>query len=132
MVQSASLTERYPKDNALACPHCLKLRCPAQSRRRLLGRMSTSDDTSASPGRAPGGPAESYNPWTIVNLVFRHLADEGLHPVLGDTGDPGAPAADLLTALGIAPSADGSKKVTHRVHEELAALRAAFEAGQDD
>ena len=132
MVQSAWLTERCTKDNAHAYLHCLKLRCPAQSRRRLLGRMSTSDDTPASPGRAPGGPAETYNPWTIVNLVFRHLADEGLLRVLGDTGDPGAPAAALLEALGSGPSADGSKKVTHRVHEELAALRAAFEAGQDE
>ena len=33
---------------------------------------------------------ETYNPWSIVNLVFRHLADEGLHPVLGEAGDPGA------------------------------------------
>ena len=24
------------------------------------------------------GPEETYNPWSIVNLVFRHLADEGL------------------------------------------------------
>ena len=70
---------------------------------------------------------ETYNPWSIVNLVFRHLADEGLHPVLGETGDPGAPAAALLEALGITPSADGSKKVTRRVHDELARLREAFE-----
>ena len=73
------------------------------------------------------GPEETYNPWSIVNLVFRHLADEGLHPVLGETGDPAAPAAELLKALGIIPSADGSKKVTSRVSEELARLRAAFE-----
>ena len=33
---------------------------------------------------------ETYNPWSVVNLVFRHLASEGLHPVLGETGDPGA------------------------------------------
>ena len=55
---------------------------------------------------------ETYNPWSIVNLVFRHLADEGLHPVLGESGDPGKPAAELLTALGITPVADGNKKVT--------------------
>jgi hypothetical protein len=71
---------------------------------------------------------ETYNPWSVVNVVFRHLADEGLHPVLGEAGDPGAPAAALLTALGITPSTDGSKKVTRRVSDELAQLRAAYEA----
>lgn len=80
--------------------------------------MDSSDDTRN----------ETYNPWSIVNLVFRHLADEGLHPVLGETGDPGRPAAELLRALGIAPSADGSKKVNRRVADELARLREAFEA----
>ena len=34
---------------------------------------------------------ETFNPWSIVNLVFEHLAGQGLHPVLGDRGDPGAP-----------------------------------------
>ncbi|HET9080249.1 MAG TPA: hypothetical protein VFO01_07005 [Trebonia sp.] len=71
---------------------------------------------------------ETYNPWSIVNLVFRYLADEGLHPVLGEAGDPGAPAAALLKALGITPSPGGSKKVTRRVSDELARLRGAFEA----
>jgi hypothetical protein len=75
---------------------------------------------------------ETYNPWSIVNLVFRHLADEGLHPVLGESGDPGAPAAALLSALGISPSPDGSKKVNRRVSDELALLREAFEAGRSD
>jgi hypothetical protein len=32
---------------------------------------------------------ETYNPWSIVNLVFHHLAEEGLHPILGTAGDPG-------------------------------------------
>jgi hypothetical protein len=37
----------------------------------------------------PGVPeAETYNPWSIVNLVFHHLADAGLHPTLGEAGDP--------------------------------------------
>lgn len=71
---------------------------------------------------------ETYNPWSIVNLVFRHLADEGLHPVLGETGHPAAPATELLRALGITPSTDVSKKVTRRVSDELAQLREAFEA----
>ena len=51
---------------------------------------------------------ETYNPWSIVNLVFHHLAAEGLHPVLGDAGDPGGPAAELLRTLGIKPAAEGS------------------------
>jgi hypothetical protein len=71
---------------------------------------------------------ETYNPWSIVNLVFRHLADEGLHPVLGESGDPGKPAADLLRALGIAPAAEGNRQVSARVSDELARLRHAFEA----
>ena len=37
--------------------------------------------------------AETYNPWSIVNLVFTHLSDQGLHPILGESGDPGPPAA---------------------------------------
>ena len=72
---------------------------------------------------------ETYNPWSIVNLVFRHLADEGLHPVLGECGDPGKPAAELLRALGIAPAAEGNRHVSARVSDELARLRQAFEAG---
>lgn len=72
---------------------------------------------------------ETYNPWSIVNLVFRHLASEGLHPVLGETGDPGAPAEALLRALGITPVLTGSRHVSARAHEELSRLREAFEAG---
>jgi len=71
---------------------------------------------------------ETFSPWSIVNLVFRHLADEGLHPVLGETGDPSVPAAALLRALGITPSAEGNRQVTTRVSGELAHLRDAFEA----
>ena len=72
---------------------------------------------------------ETYNPWSIVNLVFRHLASEGLHPVLGETGDPGLPAAALLRALGITPAAEGNRQVSARTADELARLREAFEAG---
>ena len=86
--------------------------------------MDSSDDAA----RDPRAPEETYNPWTIVNLVFRHLADEGLHPVLGEAGDPGTPAAALLAALGIVPSTDGNKKTTRRVSDELAKLREAFES----
>jgi hypothetical protein len=89
-----------------------------QCRRRLLGPMDKPTDTRE----------ETYNPWSIVNLVFRHLADQGLHPVLGESGDPGQPAAALLKALGITPAAEGNRQVTARVSDELAQLRAAFEA----
>ena len=87
-------------------------------------------DTSDDPARDPRAPEETYNPWSIVNLVFRQLADEGLHPVLGEAGDPGVPAAALLAALGIIPSTDGNKKISARVSDELAQLRAAYEAGR--
>jgi hypothetical protein len=84
----------------------------------------------AQPGPATGGqPAdqeqETYNPWTIVNLVFHHLADRGLHPVLGESGDPGGPAADLLRAFGITPAAEGSRQLAESVRSELEQLRNA-------
>ncbi len=68
---------------------------------------------------------ETYNPWTIVNLVFHHLADQGLHPVLGATGHPGVPAAQLLLALGIQPAPEGNRQVSVDVQEHLAEIRAA-------
>jgi hypothetical protein len=70
---------------------------------------------------------ETFNPWSIVNLVFHHLASEGLHPVLGEAGDPGAPAADLLRALGITPAAEGNRQASEKVKDRLAELRAAFD-----
>jgi hypothetical protein len=68
---------------------------------------------------------ETYNPWSIVNLVFHHLADEGLHPILGGTGDPGAPAAQLLEALGIRPAPEGNRQVSQNVQQHLAEIRTA-------
>jgi hypothetical protein len=51
----------------------------------------------------PGLPAtQTFNPWSVVNLVFHHLAEQGLHPVLGESGEPGRPAPNLL--LGIRPT----------------------------
>ncbi len=70
---------------------------------------------------------ETFNPWSIVNLVFNHLAEEGLHPVLGEAGDPGLPAADLLRALGIRPAAEGSRQASEQTKQRLAELRAAFD-----
>jgi hypothetical protein len=67
---------------------------------------------------------ETYNPWSVVNLVFGHLADAGLHPVLG-AGDPGEPAAALLRALGIEPAAEGNRQLTRAVRDHLAEIRTA-------
>jgi hypothetical protein len=68
---------------------------------------------------------ETYNPWSVVNLVFHHLADAGLHPVLGEYGDPAPAAAALLSALGIQPAAEGNRQVSRDVQDRLAQLRAA-------
>jgi hypothetical protein len=68
---------------------------------------------------------ETFNPWTVVNVVFKHLADQGLHPILGDAGDPGEPAAALLRALGITPSVEGDARMSQRTRDKLAELRAA-------
>jgi hypothetical protein len=69
---------------------------------------------------------ETFNPWSIVNLVFHHLADQGLHPVLGEAGDPGAPAAELLRSLGIEPAAEGNMQVSRDVRDQLAQIRSAM------
>jgi hypothetical protein len=69
---------------------------------------------------------ETFNPWSIVNLVFHHLADQGLHPVLGEAGDPGAPAAELLRSLGIQPAAEGNMQVSRDVRDHLAEIRSAM------
>jgi hypothetical protein len=70
-------------------------------------------------------PGESYNPWSIVNLVFHHLAEAGLHPILGESGDPGAPAAALLRAMGIDPAPEGNRRLTADVRSHLDELRLA-------
>jgi hypothetical protein len=69
---------------------------------------------------------ETFNPWSIVNLVFHHLADQGLHPVLGEAGDPGAPAAELLRSLGIQPAPEGNMQVSRDVRDHLAEIRSAM------
>jgi hypothetical protein len=71
--------------------------------------------------------AETYNPWSIVNLVFHHLASEGLHPVLGSAGEPGTPAAELLRALGITPAKEGSRQASEQTRRDLEQIRAAFD-----
>jgi uncharacterized protein (DUF362 family) len=75
---------------------------------------------------APRPEAETYNPWTVVNLVFTQLAEEGLHPVLGESGDPGEPARALLQALGIQPAAEGNREIRRDVYAQLAQIRAVM------
>ncbi len=77
-------------------------------------------------GARPPDEAETYNPWSVVNLVFTHLAQQGLHPVLGEAGDPGGPARDLLVALGIEPAAEGNREVMRDVRAHLAEIRTAM------
>jgi len=68
---------------------------------------------------------ETYNPWSVVHVVFAHLAEQGLHPVLGEAGDPGPPARALLEALGIQPAAEGNREVMRDVRAHLEQLRVA-------
>ncbi len=75
---------------------------------------------------SPADP-ETFNPWSIVNLVFHHLVSEGLHPVLGEAGDPGLPAAELLQALGITPAAEGNRQASEQIKQHLAEIRAVFD-----
>jgi hypothetical protein len=73
--------------------------------------------------------SETFNPWSVVNLVFHHLVSEGLHPVLGEAGDPGEPAADLLRSFGITPAAEGSRQASEQTKRDLEKIRAAFDQG---
>ncbi len=69
--------------------------------------------------------AETFNAWSVVNLVFHHLAAQGLHPVLGEAGDPARPAAELLRALGIEPGPERSDHIKSDISQQLADLRTA-------
>lgn len=85
-------------------------------------------DTTPDPPAAVAGDqreAGTFNPWSVVNLVFEHLVDQGLEPVLGESGDPSVPARALLMSLGIEPRAEGNREVMRRVHSQLDELRAA-------
>lgn len=68
---------------------------------------------------------ETFNPWSVVNVVFHHLAEMGLHPALGEAGDPARPAAELLRALGIQPGPERSEHARQDIHQHLAELRTA-------
>jgi hypothetical protein len=77
-------------------------------------------------GAEAAAPAETFNPWTIVHLVFHHLAANGLHPVLGGRGDPAVAATALLRELGIEPGRNDESVTSPRVQDQLAAIRAHF------
>jgi hypothetical protein len=49
-----------------------------------------------------------------------------LHPVLGESGDPGPPAADLLRTLGIEPAAEGNQRESQEIQDQLSELRNIF------
>jgi len=49
-----------------------------------------------------------------------------LHPVLGESGDPGPPARALLLALGIEPAPEGNRAVMRGVRAHLAEIRAVM------
>lgn len=74
-------------------------------------------------------PEETYSPWTVVRVVFDHLADQGLHPTLGEAGHPGEPAAALLRAFGITPTPEGDARTSANVRDELAELRSVLMEG---
>jgi len=71
---------------------------------------------------------ERFNPWSVVHLVFDHLCAQGLHPVLGEAGDPSEPAAALLRSLGITPGdpswARGQD--AEQIQDQLAEIRSLF------
>ena len=69
---------------------------------------------------------ETFNPWSVVNLVFDHLVANGLHPVLGETGDPSRPATDLLRALGVEPGPERPPHTQTDVSQQLDELRVAL------
>jgi hypothetical protein len=70
---------------------------------------------------------QTYSPWTIVDVVFQHLVDQGLRPTFGQGGDPGASAGELLRGLGIKPTIEGDARIAANVQRQLAELRAAMD-----
>ncbi len=89
------------------------------------GSVRWHGDEAASMSEPEPSAAETFNPWSVVNLVFHHLAAKGLHPVLGEAGDPARPAAELLQALGIEPGPERSEHTRRDISQQLADLRAA-------
>ncbi|MGH3801732.1 MAG: hypothetical protein ACRDTD_16690 [Pseudonocardiaceae bacterium] len=86
--------------------------------------VEAGDEAHSMSEREPAA-AETFNAWSVVNLVFNHLAAHGLHPVLGEAGDPAMPAAELLRALGIEPGPERSEHAKQDMTAQLADLRTA-------
>jgi hypothetical protein len=86
--------------------------------------------SAKTPDAATPDQGETFNPWSVVHLVFDHLVANGLHPVLGETGDPSQPATDLLRALGVEPGPERPGYTHTDVSQQLAELRAAVLGGQ--
>lgn len=93
---------------------------PKKFRRRR--RQMTTDGGLVVSMSADSG-SETFNPWTVVNMVFHHLVAEGLQPVISQD-DPARPASELLRALGIVPSLMPDARARQRREDELAMLRA--------
>jgi hypothetical protein len=60
-----------------------------------------------------------------IEHLARRVANRPPGSTLGEGGDPGAAAAELLTCMGIIPAAEGNRHVANRVQDRLAALRDA-------
>ncbi len=80
------------------------------------------------------GVEERFNPWSVVHLVFDHLSSLGLHPVLGEAGDPSEPAAELLRSLGITPGDPSWARGQDpdQIQDQLAELRSLFTPADSD
>ncbi|HEX7993727.1 MAG TPA: hypothetical protein VF506_07375 [Streptosporangiaceae bacterium] len=50
---------------------------------------------------------------------------------MGDSGNPGEPAAALLVAMGVEPVAEGSRQARDQIRSQLDELRAAAFGEQD-
>lgn len=88
--------------------------------------------SAETPNAATPDTGETFNPWSVVHLVFDHLVANGLHPVLGETGDPSQPATVLLRALGVEPGPERPGYTQTDVSQQLAELRASMLRAGDD
>jgi hypothetical protein len=93
--------------------------------------MMPAQGSAETPNAATPDTGQTFNPWSIVHLVFDHLVANGLQPVLGETGDPSQPATDLLRALGVEPGPERPGYTQTDVSQQLADLRSSMLGGRD-